>query len=77
MTDHEMIMVCAERYALGRRTYIVGVVTEYLENHIDNMTDHCKDVMIKDIENPFGDYGDECDRVDWMRLLQKLKDREE
>ena len=34
----------------------------------------CKSVMIEDIEDQeeFG-CGDECDREDWMQLLEKLK----
>lgn len=39
------------------------------------LSDHCKDVMIKDIESQ-RNYGDECDREDWMRLLERLKEQE-
>lgn len=28
--------------------------------------------MIRDIENPIS-YGDECDKVCWMQLLEKLR----
>ena len=38
------------------------------------LSDRCKDVMIKDIESQ-KNYGDECDREDWMRLLEKLREQ--
>ena len=75
MTDHEQIMICALRYALGRRTYIVGDTVRYIRKYIDGMTQHCKNVMIKDIKNQklFG-YGDEWDKDDWMSLLEELEE---
>lgn len=76
MTDHEQIMICAERYALGRRTYIVGIVTQYIHDHLKDMSDHCKHILIEDLSNPlFNDYGDSCDKEDWMKLLDELKER--
>lgn len=75
MTDHEQIMICALRYALGRRTYIVGDTVRYIKEYIPNMTQHCKNVMINDIKNQklFG-YGDEWDEDDWMSLLEELEE---
>lgn len=74
MTDHEQIMVSALRYALGRRTYIVGDTHRYISRHIPDMSQHCKNVMIDDIKNQrlFG-YGDDCDKEDWMHLLSELR----
>lgn len=74
MTPHEQIMVSAERYALGRRTYIVGDTVDYIIDHIDGMSEHCKKVLITDIENPlFDNYGDDIDKTEWMKLLEELK----
>lgn len=74
MTDYERMMVSALRYALGRRTYIVKMTCNYIAAEIPKLSDHCKAVMIKDIEEQerFG-YGDPCDKADWMRLLEQLK----
>ena len=30
MKDLELIYICAVRYGLGRRTYITGVISDYL-----------------------------------------------
>lgn len=75
ITDYEHMLISAMRYALGRRTYIVELTCRYIELQIPRLSDRCKDVMIKDIESE-NNYGDECDREDWMRLLEKLKNRD-
>lgn len=77
ITDYEHMLISALRYALGRRTYIVSMTAEYIENELPKLANHCKDIMIKDIEEQerFG-YGDECDKVRWMHLLERLKAEE-
>lgn len=71
----EHIWIGAVRYALGRRTYIVGITVDYMMTRIPIMSPGCKDIMIRDIEEqePLG-YGDACDRIEWMKLLDKLKE---
>lgn len=70
--DMSMILVSAERYALGRRTYIVGWVCEFIKNNLHLLTNKDRQVMIRDIENPIS-YGDECDKAEWLNLLEILK----
>lgn len=36
MTDYEHIVISAERYALGRMTYIVGITVKYILKEIEN-----------------------------------------
>lgn len=71
--DLSMILVSAERYALGRRTYIVNWTCEFIENNLALLTEKDRQVMIRDLENPIS-YGDECDEKDWKRLLERLKE---
>ena len=80
MTLGEEIIVCAVRYALGRQSYIVGDVCKYVTIKHDCMSDHCKNVIIKDIEESIEWYhstghtcGMECDEKDWLKLLDVLK----
>ena len=70
--DLSMILVSAERYALGRRTYIVHWTCEFIENNLALLTEKDRQVMIRDLENPIS-YGDDCDEKDWKRLLEVLK----
>lgn len=70
--DLSMILVSAERYALGRKTYIVQWTCEFIKNNIHLLSNKDKQVMIRDLENPIS-YGDDCDEKDWKRLLAMLK----
>ena len=73
MTDYEHIVISAERYALGRQTYIVQWTCEFIKNNLHLLTEKDKRVMIRDIENPIS-YGDECDKAEWLKLLKILKE---
>lgn len=70
--DLSMILVSAERYALGRKTYIVNWTCEFIENNLALLTEKDRQVMIRDLENPIS-YGDECDEKEWKILLAMLK----
>lgn len=72
--DLSMILVSAERYALGRRTYIVQWTCEFIKNNIHLLSNKDKQVMIRDIENPIS-YGDDCDEKEWEKLLEILKEK--
>ena len=70
--DLSMVLVSAERYALGRRTYIVNWTCEFIENNLHLLSNKDRQVMIRDLENPIS-YGDECDEKEWKILLAMLK----
>lgn len=70
--DISMILVSAERYALGRRTYIVSWTCEIIKKNMHLLSGKDKAVMIRDIETAIS-YGDECDKQEWMNLLQMLR----
>ena len=70
--DLSMMLVSAERYALGRRTYIVNWTCEFIENNLALLSEKDRQVMIRDLENAIS-YGDDCDEKDWKRLLAVLK----
>jgi len=70
--DISMILVSAERYALGRRTYIVQWTCEIISNNLHLLSEKDKSVMIRDIKEAYS-YGDECDKQEWMKLLNLLE----
>ena len=74
--DLSAMLVCAVRYALGRRTYIVDWVCEFIRNNTNLLIEKDKKVIIRDIEQQeeYG-YGDKCDEEDWLALLDYLKKR--
>lgn len=71
--DLSMILVSAERYALGRRTYIVHWTCEFIKNNTHFLSDKDRQVMIRDLESAIS-YGEDCDKKDWKDLLKVLKE---
>ena len=71
--DISAMLVSAERYALGRRTYIVSWTCDFIGDNLHLLTEKDKGVIIRDIEEA-KDYGDEWDADCWMKLLGKLKE---
>lgn len=82
ISDNEHILICAVRYALGRMSYIVGIVAEYVANNRNELSENCIAIIIRDIEEEIemchrlGKYcGMEFDERTWINLLQVLKER--
>lgn len=66
------MLLSAERYALGRQTYIVNWTCEFIANNTHLLLEKDKKVMIRDIKQ-CEHYGWYCDEEDWMRLLKILE----
>ena len=80
MSDEELMLVSAVRYALGRMTYMVGITCRYVTSKLPELSEHCIHIIIRDIEEEMERYhrcgqmrGMECDEKEWMRLLERLK----
>jgi hypothetical protein len=76
----EAIVIYATRYALGRKSYCVEDVCEYITARKNELSDSCKRVLIKDIEADIKLYhrlgmtcGMPCDEESWLKLLEVLK----
>ncbi len=77
IADISAMLVCAVRYALGRRTYIVQWTCEFIRNNTHLLIDKDIQVMIRDIEQQKQySYRDKCDEECWLSLLNYLKDIE-
>lgn len=77
----EEMLVCAERYALGRRTYVAGDTARYLMWLMADLSHQTLIVLLRDLSEALAterrcpDYkafGDNCDRVEWMRLARAI-----
>lgn len=75
MSDYEQIIISAERYALGRMTYIVSVTVNYILQEIENdkLSDRCLDVIAEDIRSA-KDLGMDCDEKEWLKLLDRIEE---
>lgn len=70
--DISTVLLSAERYALGRRTYIVSWTCRVIRDNKHLLLDTDRQVMINDIKKAL-EYGDEIDKEDWMCLLKRLE----
>ena len=80
MTPEEMILICAVRYALGRMSYIVHEVCQYVTFNRKNLSKECIKAIIRDINENLDFYhrtgstlGMECDEKEWLKLRDLLK----
>jgi hypothetical protein len=75
MSDYEQIVISAERYALGRMTYIVSVTVNYILEQIENdkLSDECLDVIAEDIRHT-ENLGMDCDKKEWLKLLDRIEE---
>lgn len=73
ISDISAMLLSAERYALGRQTYIVEWTTSFISKNIHLLTEGDKKVMIRDIEE-CENYGADFDKKEWMKLLKVLKE---
>ena len=74
MTDYEQIIISAERYALGRMTYIVEITVNYILEEIesDKLSDKCLDIIAEDIRQA-RNLGMDCDKKYWLKLLNRIE----
>lgn len=72
--DISAMLLSAERYALGRQTYIVEWTCSFIKNNLHLITEGNKQVMIRDIKEQakYG-YGQYFDEEKWMDLLKTLE----
>ena len=83
--DLKDILICALRYALGRKTYITSLVADYIMEHQELIDERVKNVMLNDLNNYFRcrkatitRFGkptdDDCDYNKWMELKKWLEE---
>jgi hypothetical protein len=69
--DHT-ILICAFRYALGRRTYVVGSVVQEIHRVWNSLSEGDRELIVREIlehRERFGNLGHECDERDWMSVV--------
>ncbi len=72
------IVICALRYALGRKTYITDSVAEFIKEYPEIINERVKKEMLRDL-NEYIDRrrvfcsDDECDYQTWLSLKEWLE----
>ena len=74
--DFSLIVCSAFRYALGRRTYIVSVVCNYIKANIGMLEKKHLPLLVEEIEDAekFNMLGDPCDKREWLQLKDFIND---
>ena len=77
--DLKDILICALRYALGRRTYITDLTANYIMEHPELIDNRVKKIMLEDIDKYLDSreiyYKDgECDYQSWLKLKKWLEE---
>lgn len=82
--DHfYVLLICAMRYCLGRRTYMVELVTQWIMSQVKELPAETARIMLQDIEEQRETgrrlgremLGDSCDVRVWDRFESWLKER--
>lgn len=81
MTMKETVVICAVRYALGRMSYVVSDVCDYVNFHTEELSSGCIRVIMRDIDEELAmchrvgkTCGMECDEAEWVKLLEVLRE---
>lgn len=75
----EQMLISAERYACGRRTYIVKETVDYILSLLPHLSDWCITVMQNDMKSEFDmaermqrKIGMSCDHEQWVKFRDAL-----
>lgn len=75
--DLEDCLICAERYACGRQSYITGIVQDTIRSLIPKISSKVLGVIAKDLTpSEFWDgfYGDKnIDKPGWIQLRDEIR----
>ncbi|MGX2949699.1 hypothetical protein ACWIUA_02155 [Ursidibacter sp. B-7004-1] len=74
--EFQMLIISAERYAIGRMTYVVSETCDLIANYLPSLSNNTLSVLIRDIKahpKDSGSYGLKCDTENWLNLLSLLE----
>ncbi|MGX2974437.1 hypothetical protein ACWIUH_05565 [Ursidibacter arcticus] len=74
--EFQMLIISAERYAIGRMTYVVSETCDLIANYLPSLSNNTLSVLIRDIKSypkDSGSYGSKCDNENWLNLLSLLE----
>jgi hypothetical protein len=83
MSDSEMMAICAIRYTMGRRSYVVGEGQRWALEW-GKISPRVRSVIIRDLksdiercDNGFEALGNKHDEVGWREVLKELESYEQ
>lgn len=78
--DFDLVVIAAFRYALGRRTYIVPALCNFIKANNKHIPNYAKEIIISEITDAeyhkYGMFlGDDIDAKEWLNLRTYLKEQ--
>lgn len=72
MKDVDIVLMCALRYSLGRRTYVTSVVSQAIVDEWDNVSVQLKHVIQHEIANAIEEHrsGSGEDTACWRKIIE-------
>ena len=75
--DFETILICAVRYAIGRKSYMPSVVIDYITPLLPHLSEDVLKLIVNEIVQHYtyeGALGDEkIDKPYWEQFLRKIR----
>ena len=72
--DFRLILLSAMRYAMGRKTYMLSVVAEYIKRHLQLLDDRFLTLAVDDIRQHLEDYAEHEPNLNlWQGLLDAIE----
>lgn len=68
----DIVILAATRYALGRASYVVSDVVNFLLNNWNEISERNKNIILRDVKEAINQNlaGMECDVVQWSKILE-------
>lgn len=70
----DIIILCALRYAMTRRSYVVGTMQDFIKKHWPELNEHTRNNITRDIGNYLTEDGNDPKDIyeTWKQLYKEL-----
>ena len=72
--DESVVVMSACRYMIGRGSYGVGCVCDYIKGNKDRLTQSNKEVIERDILEKIKEYPDMPYKQEWLDTIKYIKE---
>ena len=71
-TNEAVVVMSAVRYMLGRSSYGVGSVCDFIKENKNRLSNSNKEVIVRDIQEYFDKYQNASYKNDWFEIIDIL-----
>lgn len=67
-----LLMICAERYAMGRKTYMPSTIAQLISGYAKALTDNDLTVLKRDLDYALENHIENDDLKAWQALYERI-----